>query len=149
MNISSREAPILVGIDGSASASDALEWAVEEARLRNQKLRIVHVFSALVSMVGTEAGTTVQEHFAVAENDARRTFDAALEKAPSLEGLDVERVLIPGSPAEQLVGASQDASLLVVGSRGLGNIRGMLLGSVSMRCVQQAHCSVVVVRTGD
>jgi nucleotide-binding universal stress UspA family protein len=145
MKATSREAPIIVGIDGSSPASGALEWAVDEARLRNRKLRIIHVFPAMVSMVGT----TAHEHFTDEETDARRAFEQALQAGPSLEGLDVERVLIPGSPAEQLVAASRQASLLVVGSRGLGSFRGMLVGSVSMHCVHQAHCPVVVVRSGE
>jgi nucleotide-binding universal stress UspA family protein len=145
MDISSREAPIIAGTDGSSPASGAVEWAVEEARLRNRKLRIIHVFPALVSMVGT----TAHDHFADAEAEARREFEAALEKGPPLDGLDAERVLIPGNPAEQLVAASRQASLLVVGSRGIGSFRGMLLGSVSMHCVHHAHCPVVVVRRPD
>lgn len=103
------------------------------------------MFPALVSMVGT----TAHDHFRDVEAEARHGFEAALDKGPSLDGLEVERVLIPGSPAEQLVAASDEASLLVVGSRGIGSFRGMLLGSVSMHCVQQAHCPVVVVRHED
>ncbi len=63
-----------------------------------------------------------------------------------MDDLDVERILVGGNPAEVLVDASRGANLLVLGSHGRGRFRGMLLGSVSIHCVQQAHCAVVVVR---
>jgi nucleotide-binding universal stress UspA family protein len=66
-----------------------------------------------------------------------------------MDDLDVERSLVPGNPSEVLVDESRGASLLVVGARGRGGFRGMLLGSVSIHCVQQAHCPVVVVREAD
>lgn len=134
---------VVVGIDGSNHSHAALAWATEEARLRGRGLRIIHAFPALVSIVGTKA----HEHYPEVEAEARDTFEKALASAPSLDGLEVERSLIPGNPSEQLVAASKGANLLVVGSRGLGAFRGMLLGSVSMHCVTSAHCPVLVVRT--
>jgi len=145
MSTTSLKEPIVVGIDGSDHAATALNWAVDEARLRRRPLRIVHAFPAMVSIVGTQA----HEHYPKVETEARASFEKALADAPPMDGLDVERDLVAGNPAEQLVAASEGANLLVVGSRGLGTFRGMLLGSVSMHCVTQSHCPVVVVRHDD
>ncbi len=72
-----------------------------------------------------------------------------MASAPSTSGLEVEHEAVPGSPSEVLVDASEGASLLVVGSRGEGTLRGLVLGSVSTHCAQLAHCPVVVVRGDD
>ena len=63
-----------------------------------------------------------------------------------MDGLEVTHTVVPGNPAEVLVGESQAATMLVVGSRGHGSFRGMLLGSVSIHTAQLAHCPVLVVR---
>ena len=73
-------------------------------------------------------------------------FEKALADAPSMDDLDVERALVPGNPAEILVEESHGANLLVVGSHGREAFRGMLMGSVSIHCVNQGHCPVLVVR---
>jgi nucleotide-binding universal stress UspA family protein len=60
-----------------------------------------------------------------------------------------QEVIAGARPAEILIARSRDAALLVVGSRGLGGFRGLLLGSVSEQCVHHAACPVVVVRTPE
>ncbi len=137
--------PVIVGIDGSPQAQVALAWAVDEARLHGLGLRVIHAFPALVSFFGT----TAHEYYPQVEAEARAMFEKTLATAPPMDDLHVERTLEPGNPAEILVEASRGASLLVVGHRGRGAFRGMFLGSVSMHCVQQGHCPVVVVRGED
>ncbi len=142
MSATSGQERIVVGIDGSPEASAALSWAINEARLRGLGLRVIHVFPALISIVGTAA----HEYWPQVVKEQETMFDQVLAAAPSMDDLDVERSLIHGSPAEVLVDASRGANLLVLGFRGRGGFRGMHLGSVSIHCVQQAHCPVVVVR---
>ena len=142
MSTDSDKRRIVVGIDGSPHSQVALSWAVQEARLRGLGLRIIHVFPALV----TYWGTTSSEYYPKEEAEAKKVFEHALASAPSMDGLDVERTLTPGNPAEVLIEASRQASMLVVGSHGRGGFRGMLMGSVSIHCVNQAHCPVLVVR---
>jgi nucleotide-binding universal stress UspA family protein len=133
---------VVVGIDGSPQSKQALAWAVDEARLRGLGLRVIYAFPAMVSILGT----TAHEYYPKVESEAKARFEEALAAAPSLEGLDVERTLVAGNPAELLVEESRGAALLVVGASGRGSFSGMLLGSVSMHAVHQAHCPVVVVR---
>ena len=80
------------------------------------------------------------------EHDAREVLERAAAAAPSTEGLEVEWLGIPGNPSEVLIEASRGASLLVVGSRGLGGFMGLMIGSVSNQCVHHADCPVLVVR---
>jgi nucleotide-binding universal stress UspA family protein len=140
--VSGNAAAIVVGVDGSPEAAAALSWAIEEARLRQAKLNIVHAFPALVSFFGT----TAHEYYPQVEKEAHERFEAILAAAPPMDGLEVTHTVVPGNPAEVLVGESEAATMLVVGSRGHGSFRGMLLGSVSIHTAQLAHCPVLVVR---
>jgi nucleotide-binding universal stress UspA family protein len=145
MSTNSSQGRIVVGIDGSPQAGAALSWAIDEARLRGLGLHVLYVFPALVSILGT----TAHEYYPQVEKEAAGVLDQALASAPPVDDLEVERTLAPGNPAETLVQESHGANMLVLGSRGLGTFRGMLLGSVSMHCVHQAHCPVVIVRGQD
>ncbi len=145
MNTAPGRGRIVVGVDGSPAAAAALSWAIDEAHLRHVGLYVLHAFPAMMSIVGTRA----HEYYPQVEMEAKASLEEALASAPPMDGLDVERTLIPGNPSEQLVMASRGATMLVVGSRGRGSFAGMLLGSVSMHCVTQAHCPVVVIREAD
>jgi nucleotide-binding universal stress UspA family protein len=141
-SVSGDAAVIVVGVDGSTESAAALSWAVDEARLRGATLKIVHAFPALMSFFGT----TAHEYYPQVEKEAHERFDAILAAAPPMDGLEVAHTVVPGNPAEVLVGESRGATMLVVGSRGHGSFRGMLLGSVSIHTAQLAHCPVLVVR---
>jgi nucleotide-binding universal stress UspA family protein len=145
MSTDSDKGRIVVGIDGSPQSQAALSWAIDEARLRGLGLRIIHAFPALMSYWGT----TEHEYYPKVEAEARNWFEKALATAPPMDDLDVERTLVPGNPSEILVEASRGASLLVIGSRGSGAFRGVVMGSVSWHCAHQAHCPVLIVRDGN
>src|SRR5207244_12901392 len=78
-------------------------------------------------------------------DDAGALIDRVLTEVGGAEGVDVERSVIEDSPARALREAAQDADLVVVGTRGLGGVSGLLLGSVSQQVVHHAPCPVVVV----
>ncbi len=111
-SVSGDPSVIVVGVDGSAESAAALSWAIDEARLRQAGLNIVHAFPALVSFFGT----TAHEYYPQVEKDARDQFAAILAAAPPMDGLDVTHTVVPGNPAEVLVNESHGATLLVVGS---------------------------------
>jgi nucleotide-binding universal stress UspA family protein len=141
---------IVVGVDGSEGAQTALEWAAAEARLRNSPLRIVHAWHLPAAMYGSggfvpPVGVTWEDDL---EGAARAGLDKIVADASELlEGIEIERRLGEGPAATVLTDAARGADLLVVGSRGLGGFKELLLGSVGHQCAQHAPCPVVIVRT--
>lgn len=140
---------IVVGVDGSDSSVAALRWAVEEARLRDAALEVVHAWEYPgVADVAAIAAYTISP--AELERGAREVLDAAIAAVgPMPTGVVVTPVVVHGSVASALVDASKGAEMLVVGTRGRGGFAGLLLGSVSQQCVHHARCPVVVIRPTD
>jgi len=134
---------IVVGVDGSESSRDALQWAVTQAELVGGKLYVVMTWE-LPTSYGWVA--PYPEGFDP-ESDTRRLLEAVVAAAVADHpGLEVHSQVTEGHPAPVLIEAARGAALLVVGSRGHGAFAGMLLGSVSEHCVSQSPCPVVVVR---
>ena len=138
---------IVVGVDESEGAQRALSWALEEARIRGATLRVVHAVppSETFFPYSTVAFEGSQRHAEEARQAAEKALDELLDEVGATEGIIVERATPVGLAADVLVRESRDADLLVVGSRGRGGVRGLLLGSVSQQAVQHAHCPVVVI----
>lgn len=139
---------ITVGIDGSSHSARALEWALNEAAIRHAPLTVLTVHSVAVS--GWSGNPIVLPGDA---DDQEKAYQAAEEmtlKATSQLGearpASVTVRAIIGFPAEELIKASADADLLVVGSRGAGGFAKLIVGSVSNQVVHHAHCPVAVVR---
>lgn len=138
--------PVVVGVDGSTSASQAVRWAAAEAARRKTALVIVH--SCMVVPVHAPHVAGSSEAYADAVFDHGRALLAeattlATETAPQIE---VTAELVSGGAAEQLVGRSASAQLVVLGSRGLGGFTGLLVGSIAVAVTTHAHCPTVVVR---
>ena len=136
---------IVVGVDGSEESKAALRFAVDEARLRGLRLRVVHAWFAYPAIA--DGMPVVPEDWA-ALGETARTFveQFVAEVAAEHEGVELEAAAVHGTAANVLVDESRVADLLVVGSRGHGGFTGLLLGSVSQQCVHHAACPVVVVR---
>jgi nucleotide-binding universal stress UspA family protein len=139
---------VVVGFDESDEAQAALRFALDEARLRGAALRVVHVWTvpAAPGGFGLVAPPT-DEHVEHMSAEAERVVDRALSGLPVEGRPPIERQIVQGSPAQVLIDASQDADLLVVGSRGRGGFAELLLGSVSQQCAHHARCPVVIVRS--
>ena len=137
---------IVVGVDGSEGARLALAFALQEARLRGTGVRAVAAWQvpATVSASGIPAlDPGLGEQLQL---EARDALERALDDAGGLAaGVAIEPVVRLGAPAQVLLEEAQDADLLVVGSRGLGGFRGLLLGSVGQQCAHHAPCPLVIV----
>ncbi|WGI35067.1 universal stress protein [Mycolicibacterium aubagnense] len=137
---------ILVGIDGSSSSLLALDWAVNEAQLRNLPLLLAHAVDFESFAMGFNPGAS-ESFFKYLETTGQRFLDEALDHVQVLDP-DVEATLsrVAGRPARVLAELSKDAFLTVVGSSGLNALTGLLAGSVAVALTAHAHSPVVVVR---
>src|SRR5690349_20277999 len=133
---------IAVGVDGSACAGLALDWACEEATRRKLGLHIVHAFSYQYPMTSAGMGFVIEGVREIAEELCQRTVAHVNTTHPDLA---VTWDVSTYGAASALVDASQVAHTVVVGARGVGTTRGALLGSVSTQVASHAHCPVVVI----
>jgi len=137
---------VVVGVDGSEPSRAALEWAAAAARALDVRLHAVTVWEYPSGMVLPFAPPSVSSR----EMEEHATRDlAAFVKFTLGEATEAEITATTGSPAGALLESVSSDSLLVVGSRGRGGFRSLVLGSVSSECVEHAPCPVVVVRTGE
>lgn len=142
---------ILVGYDGSADASIALNWAMDEAGRSGRSVRLAYVFEWLT--VAGWLGPGVAPGVWPDETARRQVEDlvrkAAADAAAERPGLTVHGEVFDGPPALVLQERSADAGMLVLGSRGHGGFGGLLAGSTAVSVTAHAHCPVVVVRDGQ
>lgn len=133
-------APVVVGIDGSDAAIAAAQWAAAEAAHREVPLRLVF---ALPGQGGPTVADLEAEHaYAKA---ALRAARAAVESSGQL--VKIETDLAKGSPSAVLIDESRTASMVCVGSTGIGAVSRRVLGSTATDVAQQAHCSSAIIRT--
>lgn len=142
---------IVVGIDGSHNASRALDWAMAEAALRKAHLTVLAVHSVPASYWTGAPVLLPGDEGKVGEirEAAESTVAAATAKLGASQPESVTVTAVDGFPAQELIKASKDADLLVVGTRGGGGFAVLMLGSVSNQVVHHAACPVVVVPAGE
>lgn len=128
--------PVIVGIDGSPASFGAVRWAADEAMRLRLPLKIVHALE-----LHGPFEEVVDEH--------GLAIDAANEIRHWRPGLHVTTASWYGEPARVLVELSRHARLVVVGSRGSGGFRSLLLGSVGVHLAGHAHCPVLVVHHAE
>ncbi|MFJ7336281.1 universal stress protein [Streptomyces sp. NPDC101110] len=133
--------PVLAGIDGSECAAAAADWAAREAARRGTALRLLHVSPELAGPP-TAAGPALERLHAMGARLVQRTAERLTARHPDL---DVEGEQADEPPVLALLGAARAAGLLVVGSRGTGGFRDLVVGSVALRVAAAASCPVVVV----
>ena len=141
------ESPLVVGVDGSDSSLDAVDWAVDEAALHSLALRLVYASRweryEGAAAFGEGLERAPEDHFADA------VVEAAAERVHRRSsGVKVVAEVLPEDTVTALVNESRRAAMLVTGARGRGGLAGFLLGSVSLGVAARAYCPVVVVR-GD
>ncbi|MFI8007258.1 universal stress protein [Streptomyces sp. NPDC086010] len=135
---------VTAGIDGSQESIAAAAWAAEEAAVRKCPLRLVHVWNDGTTSSG--AGPSDPEA-------QRRSAEALLHQAADhvrliRPDMQIEAQQVAGSPVDELSGESRRSELLVLGSRGLGGVKGFIAGSVSLAVLRCVRCPLVLVRAG-
>ena len=141
---------IVVGVDGSEHARRTLEWAVEEARLRKWMVIAVHahsippVFVGPDPILGSPGAIPDPGVIEQLEGSAEGMLANEIDQVDS-DDVTIEARVVTGSAPDALLRAAREGDLLVVGSRGLGGFKGLLLGSVSQQVVHHAPCPVVIV----
>ena len=137
---------IVVGVDGSEHSKNALRWAAKLAPLLNCTIYAVNIWQYPL-MVGIEGSVMYQWE---PEKEAERALNAAIESVFGAHVPDgLSREIRQGNSTTELVEVSKNATMLIVGKRGLGGFIGLLMGSVSRSVVEHAKCPVLVLHDKD
>jgi nucleotide-binding universal stress UspA family protein len=141
-------AGIIVGVDGSGHSEPALEWAVKEAAIRHAPLTVLAVHEVASNhwtghpVIYPADQPELEKIRQAAQEATQKVVDQAGEPGPA----SVTVRVVSGLAARELIDASADADLVVVGSRGGGGFAKLMLGSVSGKVVHYAHSPVAVIR---
>lgn len=137
---------VVVAVDGSDASKNAVRWAANTANKRGIPLRLASSYT-MPQFLYAEGMVPPQELFEELQAESMEIIEAArniaFEVAPDLK---VGYTVAEGSPIDMLLEMSETVTMIVMGSRGLGGLSGMVMGSVSAAVVSHAHCPVVVVR---
>ena len=140
---------IVVGVDGSGHSRKALETAAAEAAAHGVPLTVLVIHQAVrdvygsASHYGDDAALTEKAKEA-AQADTNQVLAAVGSQPPS-----VTVTAVHGLPVDELVKASEDADMIVLGRRGMGGFVRLLMGSVSSQVAQHAQCPVLIVPSAD
>jgi nucleotide-binding universal stress UspA family protein len=141
---------ITVGVDGSHHAHKALDWAMTEAALRKLPLTVLTV-NEVVAGFWTARPVPFPEDTPRLEHIRQVAEELVTDAAKKLDGEQPQFTIkaVNGFPANELIDASADSDLLVVGNRGGGGFPRLSLGAVASKVVHHTHCPVVVVPTAE
>ncbi len=141
---------ILLAIDGSDESKLAAQAATELSRETGSEVHVVYVLPTPAQLIGHHlvSGEMRESALAGAERDSETILKEQAEKISSDGGKVAETHFRSGDPDKEILRAAEalGAGLIVIGSRGLGAVSRMLIGSVSDSVVRHAHCPVFVVR---
>lgn len=142
---------LLVPVDGSEQSRKALEFACELARAMGHTLHLIHVAQSLPQdrvMVLGGAHVTIHASRQDLEQAGKDVLDACRKLAEQHGITDLETEVVAGDPAGRIVEAAGrlEADMVVMGSRGLGDLKGLVLGSVSHKVNHLAPCTCITVR---
>ncbi|MFD8208827.1 universal stress protein [Streptomyces sp. NPDC059695] len=137
--------PVTVGVDGSEGSVAAVDWAADEAALRGEGLRLVYATRWAEHQLGAMK-VSHDDRAGAAEGVLAETERRVGSRQP---GLALTADEVEDAPVSVLLAAAAEAELLVVGSHGLGSVRGFLIGSVGQEVIAEAARPVVLVRPGS
>lgn len=148
---------ILVALDGSEPADKALDFALDLAEKYSAEIVLLSVIPPVAvpttvyaaSGARTLAPVVTEKHLKEVEDRYEKVLSEALKKANEIKpSLNVSTKLVEGRPSERIVETAKEGSfdIVVMGSRGLGGIKGFFLGSASDRVADEAACPVLIVK---
>lgn len=135
---------VVAGFDGSPPASAAVAWAADQARLLGRGLTLVHALMPPVATGGL--GVSLPPSLDLLDELEKQAQEQLAAEAAKVQTPDALTRVAVGSPSAVMLEASETAHLVVVGSRGRGGFKGLLLGSVSTQIATHAQCPVAVIR---
>jgi nucleotide-binding universal stress UspA family protein len=137
---------VVVGVDGSDCSHEALRFAVNEARMRGARLRIVTAWRIPAMAYASAFAPGIDPQF-FQHTAASASKEATAEARRIAPDLEIEATTPEAQPAGALLSASENADLLVVGSRGHGGFASLLLGSVSQQLAHHARCPLTIIHS--
>ena len=141
-----KEDIVVVAVDGSTASNNAVRWAANTAMKRDIPLRLATSYT-MPQYLYAEGMVPSEELFSDLQAEAMEKIEAARELAHEVApDILIGHTVAEGSPIDMLLEMSADVTMIVLGSRGLGGLSGMVMGSVSAAVVSHASCPVVVVR---
>lgn len=137
---------ILVPVDGSENSFRALDQALFVAKSTGAQATAIYVMESPPT-VYVESQKVLNEIMAKYRQESARVLDKCKERA-GVSGVEIETVLAEGDPASSIVeyAKNEGFDMIVMGSRGLGKIKELMLGSVSSKVLHHAKCSVLIVK---
>eukprot|EP00049_Salpingoeca_infusionum_P004110 m.74922 g.74922 ORF g.74922 m.74922 type:complete len:156 (+) comp12421_c0_seq1:314-781(+) len=140
---------IIVCVDESEAAHDALEWAINNMYHDGDCLHLTHCFKPLQPAVGPHyAYVPTEEEQANWRKEKAHVLEEFMSKAKAMKAdIHAKSVLVAGDPREELIhyGERENATVIILGSRGRGAIKRAVLGSVSSHLVHHSDIPVVVI----
>jgi len=148
------EDAVVVAVDGSATAERALEWAARYASLEGRPLLIAHALGTIGmpdwAGLSLDDGATLGVVYEQLRAEGQQVVDAAVQHvAAAYPDLSTTTVIEHRDPRQLLLDLAESASLVVLGSRGRGPVRSLLLGSVTSALAGHAPCPVVVIPAAE
>ena len=134
--------PVVVGVDGSDAAINAAKWAIDEAISRDVPLRIVHVTHIEGQPDAPKDDFRLDVQYA---ESSLRAATAAVEATG--KPVKIETEILWGSPDTALINESRNASMVCVGSVGIGAIASQMWGSTAASLAEKAYCPVAIIRS--
>lgn len=136
---------VVVGLDGSEQSRLAFDAALTEAELKGHVVRAVHVYSYPATTIYQATRLDVGDLHAYAEEWLDQELDDLQDRCGGDFPVKVERVVRMGHAGTELAEEATEADLLVLGSRGLGGVRGVLMGSVSTFATHHLRCPLLII----
>ncbi len=135
----------MIGVDGSEAAKEALLYGLHEASIRGTRVRAVHAWGHGLAIPATGPGVLVATDATPLREEAEAFLRTTLEAVAGDSADRIERVVVEAAAGAAIIDNARDAELIVVGRRGHGAVRSLVLGSVSSYVLGHATCPVLVV----